>query len=70
MGKTPSYPTLGEYVYELVSEHKTTSQEFLALMKYYGREKLKALYVLERERKKTLAPIIQKTHYQKAIHDA
>lgn len=44
--------TLGETVYKMVLEKKTESQEFKDLLKHFGQEKLKKLYLEEREKRK------------------
>lgn len=62
--------TLGELVVKLVRERKQSTPEFQSILTYYGREKLKKIYLDELEREKDLANQREsKTQYQKAIHD-
>jgi hypothetical protein len=44
--------TLGELVYKMVQQKRTKSEEFLTLLRHYGREKLFELYDIEKKKDK------------------
>lgn len=65
----PRYVTLPELIWDMVRENKTSSPEFQALLLFYGREKIKTIYLAERERQMAVPPSEDKLAFQKAIHD-